>query len=105
MPGEPSLLLMVQNTVAACGKSSANESTRFLVEELIEPITREPDMRKSVTAVGMIVSKDKTGKSKPGKPFKIGSSSGFIPKNDGLLFFRFNLPPEQLSATGTFPSQ
>ncbi len=43
--------------------------------------------------MGMIVGKDKAGKPKPGKPFKIGSSSEFTPKNDGLLFLRVNLPP------------
>jgi len=43
--------------------------------------------------MGMIVGKDQAGKSKPGKPFKIGSGSVFTPKHDGLLFLRVNLPP------------
>jgi len=43
--------------------------------------------------MGLIVGKDKSGKPKPGKPFNLGSSREFTPKEDGLLFLRVNLPP------------
>lgn len=80
----------------------ASGTYRFIINRQLGPngfSTEKPEKGSMAAGVpggalmGMVVSKDRAGKSKPGKPFKIGSNSEFTPEKNGLLYLRVNHPP------------
>lgn len=79
----------------------ADGDYRFITSQQIGPEgfpTEKPELGNMSAGIacgalmGMIVAKDKSGKPKPGKPFKIGAGCEHAPTTDGLLFIRVNLP-------------
>jgi hypothetical protein len=79
----------------------ASGTYRFILNQQLGPdgfSTENPEKGSMAAGVpagalmGMIVSKNRAGKPKPGIPFEIGASSEFAPPSSGLLFLRVNHP-------------